>query len=286
MKYLFTFLIIISMSGFVAAQSTPSVFTYKVGKTEISLLNENQGQGNAGILIDATADILKETAPNGTFSNAINAFFIKTPDKKILADTGLGKKLFDNLSSLGVKPEDIDILLLTHMHGDHIGGMLKDDKKAFPNAKVYISELEYKYWTSDQVKNELANNVLSAYKDQIVLFTPSTPDGKKEALLPEITAIEAYGHTPGHTMFLVESANDKLLIWGDLTHAQAVQIPNPQVAVTYDVDPEQAVASRIATLQYVSKNNIPVAGMHIPDTGMGRVVVDKNNGYKFEPVAF
>jgi glyoxylase-like metal-dependent hydrolase (beta-lactamase superfamily II) len=103
-------------------------------------------------------------------------------------------------------------------------------------------------------------------------------------LLPDIQGIAAYGHTPGHTAFMVGSSGQQMLIWGDLTHATPVQMPYPQLAVTYDVDPNQAVASRMKILEYIAKNNIPIAGMHIAFPGMGHVKANSEGGYAFTPL--
>ncbi len=101
-------------------------------------------------------------------------------------------------------------------------------------------------------------------------------------LLPGIYAIATYGHTPGHTSFLLESGKEKLLIWGDLAHAMAVQMPHPEISVTYDFDPRQAADIRKKMLEYVSKNNIPIAGMHIAYPAVGKIS-EKGSGYTFTP---
>ncbi|MCL1822154.1 MAG: MBL fold metallo-hydrolase, partial [Prolixibacteraceae bacterium] len=109
-------------------------------------------------------------------------------------------------------------------------------------------------------------------------------DGPSSTLLPGICALAAYGHTPGHTMYLVESENEKFLIWGDLIHAMAIQMPYPEVAVTYDIDPVQAVKSRQETLKFIEKNKIPVGGIHIAFPGMGKISQNDKNGYVFTPL--
>jgi glyoxylase-like metal-dependent hydrolase (beta-lactamase superfamily II) len=265
------------------AQSAENVFTYRVGLFEVNTLAESIGQGNKGILIDATAEMLQKYAPEGTFPNGTNAFFIKTADMNILVDAGYGRNLFTNLKAVGIEPEHIDIVLLTHMHGDHIGGMLRDGKPSFPNAQLYLSQKEHDYWAADS-RGEQARNVLTAYKSKLHLFQPTEISQKAMPLLPGISAIAAYGHTPGHTAFMVESDNKQLLIWGDVTHAMAIQMPYPQIAVTYDVNPKDAITYRKAILEYVSKNKIPVAGAHITFPGIGAVTPDPSSGgYFFTP---
>jgi glyoxylase-like metal-dependent hydrolase (beta-lactamase superfamily II) len=198
-------------------------------------------------------------------------------------DAGYGKNLFTNLQAIGVTPEQIDVVLLTHMHGDHIGGMLRDGQPSFPNASVYLAQPEYDYWMNDS-HGEQARNVIAAYKSKLILFQPAELGKKDSLLIPGIHGIAAYGHTPGHTAYLVESGNLRLLVWGDLAHAMAIQMPYPQVAVTYDVNAIDAVSIRKEVLEYVARHKIPVAGMHIAFPGIGTVAKDPaSGGYSFTP---
>lgn len=266
------------------------VITFNVGSFAVTLLSEVQQQGKTDILVGASEEMLKQTVPNGTFPNAVNAFLVETEDNTILFDTGFGRKLFENLESYGKTTVDIDVVILTHMHGDHIGGLLRNNEKSFPAAALYIPKPEYDYWMSDEAMQKLpenrrggfinVRNVINAYKDKLHLFTPGKINGTEE-LIPGIRSIAAYGHTPGHTGYMLESEDSKLFIWGDLTHAMAIQMPYPEVAVTYDIDPEKAVEYRLQLLKYISENNIRIAGMHIQFPGIGDVKKNKSNGYDF-----
>ena len=273
------------------AQETKDIFKYQLGDYEVFLLSDGQQTGNSSILLDAAPQMQEKYIPQGTFSNAYNTFLIKAPGRNILIDAGVGAKLFENLKAIDLTPEQIDILLLTHLHGDHIGGMMKNGEKIFNRADIYISQPERDYWMSDEEMLKKPENqrdgfkqaqaVIKAYESQINYFNPNLTEEKTEILLPGFTPIAAYGHTPGHTMYMVESNDQKLLVWGDLTHAMAIQMPCPEVAVTYDTDKLQAVESRKRVLKYVSKNKIPVAGMHIAFPAIGSVKAD-GNGYVFE----
>ncbi|MDR2849960.1 MAG: MBL fold metallo-hydrolase [Verrucomicrobiota bacterium] len=270
-----------------AARAASNTFTYAVGDVKVTLLSERQQTGDKKILIGATEEMLKQTAPDGTFPNAVNAFLVRTKDQTILVDAGFGIKLFDNLKEVGLAPGDIDAVLLTHMHGDHIGGLLRDGKPAFPKADLYIATPERDYWVGATPPDSPQRQALAAYADRLHLFNARPPEDAnvRFPLLDNILPIAAYGHTPGHTVYEVSSGGKRLLIWGDLTHAMAVQMPYPQVAVTYDIDPAQAVASRKAILDYVAQKPIPVAGMHIAFPGIGTVTKHPNgDGYTFEPV--
>lgn len=295
MKNLFkTMCISLLLIGNAYAQESSSMFTYNIGDLKISLLSESQQNGKTNILIGATDEMIKEYAPDGTFPNAMNAFLVQTPDKNILFDTGIGRKLIENLASLGVTPEQIDIICITHMHGDHIGGMLKDDKAVFPNAEIYLPKPEHDYWTNQEIINKLPENnrngflnaikVVNTYKSKLHLFEPINIGTSTTTVLPGIQGIAAYGHTPGHTGFLLESKGEQFLIWADLTHAMVFQMPHPEIAVTYDTNPADAINARQAILKYVSEKNIPIAGMHIAFPGMGRVEKSGSEGYRFIPL--
>lgn len=267
----------------ITAQENAEIFKFAVGSFEITTLSEGQQKSGSSILIDATSEMIDKYAPDGTFPSACNAFLLKTPGKTILIDAGFGRNLFANLKSQNVTAEEIDIVLLTHMHGDHIGGLLHHDGKiAFPNAQLYIAQPEHDYWMNiDSRGGEQARNVIKAYKDKLQLFVPADLQNSTTELLSGISAIAAYGHTPGHTAYLLKSENSQFLIWGDLTHAMAIQMPHPEIAVTYDVNPGDAVMARKKILEYVAKNRIPVAGMHIAFPAMGNITESADEGYEF-----
>jgi len=277
----------------VSAQENPNIFTYRVGTAEVCLLSEGQGMGNADIFVGASPEMIQKAVPDGTYPRSCNAFLVRISGKNILVDTGYGRALFDNLKSLGVSPEQIDAVLITHAHGDHLGGMLKDDQAAFPKAELYISQAEYDYSMNGDARNANARKVIETCQSKLRLFEPKEIDNPlplmgsfiQDKAVAGIQAIAAYGHTPGHTLFMVVSGDEKLLIWGDLTHAMAIQMPYPQVAMTYDTNTEMAIASRLKALEYAAKNNIPIAGMHIAFPGMGKITKASGGGYVFTPLA-
>ncbi|MDR0994459.1 MAG: MBL fold metallo-hydrolase, partial [Verrucomicrobiota bacterium] len=257
------------------AQLPEGLFSYQVGRMEIILLPDQQGTGNADILLHADPDMLERLLPDGTFANAIHAFLIRTPHQTLLVDSGFGTRLPDHLEALGVAPGDIHTILLTHMHGDHIGGLLRNGQAAFPTAEIYVAQREHDYWAREAPAHSAMQTVLAQYDGRFRLFQPLSSSQPFTFLLPGIQGFAAYGHTPGHTMYLLESDGEKLLIWGDLVHAMAIQMPDPRVAVTYDVAPEEAVQTRVEVLRYVAENHLPVAGMHIPFPGMGTLQPDR-----------
>jgi len=244
---------------------------------KIFILNDVQRQGNADILLSSTADTLKKYIPDRTYPSAINAFLVQRGDSNFLFDAGLGKKLIQNLVAHNVTTANIHCIFITHCHGDHIGGLLKDSLAVFPNAQLFLNKIEYDYWQKQQ--NPLFLQVIEKYKARLRLFEiENTAENKP--LVADIEAIAAYGHTPGHTMYFVKGKNPTL-IWGDLTHVMPIQMPHPEYSVSYDVNPEQAAQVREKTLKFAAENNIQIAGMHIAE-GLGKITKSDKIGYIFE----
>ena len=199
--------------------------------------------------------------PNGELKSQILAFYVKVNDREILFDTGLrGGNIAKRLAENGVKNSDVKTILLTHLHPDHFGGLVNAEGKAtFPNAEVYVSKPEYDYWVNE-LKNDAVISALKMYKVNQFAFGDEVVAG--------VRAIDTSGHTPGHVSYLAESDGEKILIAGDIMHFQIIQLPHPEVAVKYDVDPVKAVQSRKFLLDYAAWKNIPIAGMHIMIPGV------------------
>jgi len=263
------------------AQETASVYTYKFGSADISLLQEVSKNDKPDILVNAPAEVISKYAKDGTIPGAVNAFVVQMNGKNIVIDSGFGTKLFENLRSLGIEARNVDVVLLTHLHGDHIGGMTKDGKNSFPNAKVYISQREHDYWAKGT--NEKTRDFLNMYKNQIVLFEPGEVNNSVVEVIPGVKAFVSYGHTPGHTMYQFEDGGAKILVIGDVINVAAIQFPHPEIAAVYDVDKQEASKTKVKVLEYAAENNIPVAGMHIPFPGMGYTSKNGMDGFGFKP---
>ena len=285
--------VLLSLSTPAFAAGSMEVASYQVGAVKVDMLSEKQAEGKSTLLTGLDEAKLKALLPGGTYPTAFNAFLLRTPQNTVLVDAGWSADaLLEHLKALQVAPEQIDNVVLTHMHPDHIGGLLVEGKPVFPGATVYIAGQERDYWSDDTAMNALpegkregfmkARAVLDAYGKSLQFFSPvGLEDGPTE-LLPGVKAVAAFGHTPGHTMFLIASEGQQLLLWGDLVHAVAVQTPHPEAAIIFDVDAKAAVATRQAVFASVARQNIPVGGMHVPFPGMGILTV-VGAGYVFTP---
>ncbi|MBR4784481.1 MAG: MBL fold metallo-hydrolase [Fibrobacter sp.] len=196
---------------------------------------------------------------------SVGTFLVRVDGANILFDAGFGAfggKMLSRLMSLGIAPENVQFVYLTHFHMDHIAGLISKDStgrlaKTFPNAALYASKAEYDAWMNSIPQNEMQKNIMGLYKDSLHLFEfgDELPKG--------VTTIDAVGHTPGHTAFQISN----LLVIGDLMHGYALQKDHPEINSNYDMDKPKAAESRKRILQYARDNKLLMAGMHLPPPG-------------------
>jgi glyoxylase-like metal-dependent hydrolase (beta-lactamase superfamily II) len=226
---------------------------------------------------------------------AVNAFLLERAGKCALVDTGSGNsmgptlgKLPENLRVLGVAPERIETIFLTHLHPDHSNGLVDDAGNAiYPNAEVVLHETEAAFWldrdeasgATERIRRNIAKTKVTTAPYRARVRT--VRDGEA---VPGISALLLAGHTPGHTGWLIQSGKDSLLIWGDLVHLAAIQIERPDTGLVYDVDPQAACATRRRMFDRVAADKLAVAGAHLDFPGFG-TIVRKGAGFAFEPDA-
>lgn len=225
---------------------------------------------------------------------SVNCFLLRGPDYTALVDCGSQDKmgptcgrLFENLAAAGVRPDEVDYILLTHAHPDHSCGLtdVATGARLFPNATVIANAKEIGHWFSDAEMEKAderkklryfswAREQIGPYRDgRVRTFV----DG--EEVLPGITAAECAGHTPGHTAYVVNSRGQKMVIWGDLVHIPEIQLRRPDVAMIFDYDPDMAIRTRSELLGRILSEDMLVAGMHIHFPGFGWLLKD-GNGYR------
>lgn len=220
-----------------------------------------------------------------------NSPIVNFGDRLVLFDTGMGAskafgpttgRLTKSMAEAGIKPDDIDAIVCSHAHIDHIGGIVDDAGKVlFPNAQVYLAQSDFDFWTDEgKLGSPLKDFVLHARKnlmpvrDRIKFFK----DG--EQFLPGITAISAPGHTVGHTIFNVDSGGKSFVFLGDLTHHQILLLEKPRMEFAYDSDPKQAAATRVKLLDTIAANKTPVMSYHFPWPGFGNIA-KAGDGFRY-----
>lgn len=211
----------------------------------------------------------------------INCYLIRGRGRTVLIDAGAGGfrqwggRLAANLALAGVQASDIDTVLLTHAHPDHVGGLVDAaGEMAFPGAELVIHQRELSFWmddgnlsqASERVRGNflLARKVFDRYQQRMRTFSG-------DDVLPGISAMPLPGHTPGHSGYRLESAGEGLLIWGDIVHFPQIQIVRPAVSIAFDQDPHLSAATRSRVLDVVSADKILVAGMHLGELGFARI---------------
>jgi glyoxylase-like metal-dependent hydrolase (beta-lactamase superfamily II) len=225
-----------------------------------------------------SAILLNKEGVSGSNQSSINAFLIVSGETAVLIDTGMNGELQTNLKEIGYETDAIRQIVITHMHNDHIGGLISEGRKNFSNAMVYLPENDLRFWRNSTPENKRAAEELkSVYGENLKTY------GWGDQIFPFLQAVRADGHTPGHSAFLISSEGEKLLIVSDLIHFLAVQMADPTRAVVFDVDPQTAVSTRVRLLNLAANTKIPIAGMHIPYPGIGRVAKAVNGGFIFIP---
>jgi glyoxylase-like metal-dependent hydrolase (beta-lactamase superfamily II) len=281
----------------------PGWYRMMLGDFEVTSLNDGTFPMDLEkLLTDITPKQLDEDLSRSFLTNpveaSVNGFLVNTGTKLVLIDTGAGSffgptvgKLMANLEASGYRPEQVDEIYITHMHSDHIGGLIAGGKMAFPNAVVRASQQEADYWLS-KAKMAAApaaakdgfSNAMQALQPYIAAgrFKPFNGDVE---LVPGIRAVAAPGHTPGHSLYMVESAGAKLLLWGDIMHAAAAQFPDPSVAIHYDSDMPAATEQRKKVFADAAEHRYWVAGAHLPFPGIGHLRLN-GSGYTFVHVYY
>ena len=236
------------------------------GKIETITLFDKHTNPDTSVLVGADATQKAKYLPDGKLKGNVLAFLVKMKGRAIVFDAGLPDgQIAAELKKNGLAAADVKTILMTHLHRDHYGGLIDaEGKAAFPNAEVYVSRAERNYWI-DEKKDRNVINALGQYAGRVRLFEFG------DKVLPGVTALDTSGHTPGHVSFLLKNGKEKLLIIGDLVHFPVIQLPLPEVAVRYDVDPAKAIQARKRIFDYAIENNIPMAGMHVPFPGMLRL---------------
>jgi glyoxylase-like metal-dependent hydrolase (beta-lactamase superfamily II) len=283
--------------------ANPGFYRMMLGDFEITALSDGTAAlpmeklltGTTPAKIDAA---LTKAYLKPPFDTSVNAFLVNTGTKLVLIDTGAGGmfgatlgKLVASLKASGYQPEQIDEIYITHMHVDHVGGLVTAGKIAFPNAIVRAAKADADFWLSQANLDKAPDAMKDFFKGAQASLNPYVTAGKFKPfegdteLVPGVRAVAAAGHTPGHTFYEVTSKGQKLVAWGDLMHAAAVQFPDPSVTIQFDTDPKAAAAARKKAFADAAKAGYFVAIAHVPFPGIGQLRAD-GAGYRWYPVNY
>ena len=274
----------------------PSFYRRSLGQTVVTALSDGYLDGTTDIVQGITearkAEIMRATFRQGTpLPISLNGFAIERNGRLGLVDSGGAGmnpgtgRLIGRLRAAGYAPEDVDTVMITHLHPDHILGLLDaEGNKAFPNARLVVHAAEQRYWHDDgaveacpepfRVFFGMARNVCAAYAGKV-----ETHNG--DEVFPGVTGVHLPGHTPGHSGYQVTDT-ETLLIWGDIFHIPELQVRHPECTIVFDVDGQLAVQTRKATLARVAAERLLVAGMHVGFPGFAHVHQDET-GFTLVP---
>jgi glyoxylase-like metal-dependent hydrolase (beta-lactamase superfamily II) len=283
----------------------PGYYRVMLGDFEITALSDGTVQLPMAKLLQAPADgkVQQALAANfqggDTVETSVNAYLINTGAKLVLVDTGaaglfgptLGN-LVANLRAAGYQPEQVDEIYITHMHPDHVGGLMAGTSLAFPNAVVRLDQRDVDYWLSDANMNAAPADSKGFFQGAMASVKPYVTAGKLKPfdgateLTPGVRAVPGYGHTPGHTVYQVESKGQRLVLWGDLMHVQAVQFDHPLVTIAFDSDPANAAREREQVYAEAARTGELVGGAHIAFPGLGHVRAGSAGAYTWVPLNY
>lgn len=286
----------------------PNFRRFRLGAFEITVVSDG------GAMVDGPWPIVGEDRPKGEveqlmrdnllpetrFRPGFSATVINTGAELVLIDTGNGSEgfiprpaggqLIDNLKAAGIAPEAIDLVAPTHCHVDHIGGVMEAGRPQFPNARYAVGALEYAFWDKDERMKapEGSNERKSAIMFSNVMkpLAPRTTFIKPgDAVAPGITAVEAYGHTPGHLAYHVESEGRRLLVWGDCAHHEVASLAHPEWSAFFDQEKDKGVATRKRIYDMAATERLPVLGYHTSFPSLG-MIERAGTGFRWLPVTY
>lgn len=284
-----------------ASAQAPGFYRYKVGEIEVTAINDGfvdrslEGYVKNAPIADVEAEIARLHHAKGRIRVPYNSLVLRTGGKTVLIDAGNGDSgapttgsWMTNFRAAGFDPAGVDVVLLTHLHGDHINGLrLKSGQAVFENAEIKLPQAEWAFWMDegkmasggDAMKGQFANvrRVFGPIAAKVTLLKAD------ESPVPGVTAIAAYGHSPGHTAYAITSAGRRLIMMADTTHHTSVFLKRPDWHVLFDLDPEQAAKTRRRMAELAIAEQAQVAFYHAPFPATG-YIEKVGDAYRLEPV--
>lgn len=233
---------------------------------------------------------------------SINAFLVNTGTSLVLVDSGAAScfgahlgSVLTNLKASGYQPEQVDTILLTHLHPDHVCGISKDGVANFPNATVYVSDDEAKYWLDSKQAAKLPKEKQAGYEGTVKQIKQAiAPYQAKQRFktyklgddIQGFNVINTAGHTPGHFSYELKTKGESIVFIGDIVHSHTVQFDRPETAIEYDIDPKKAVETRLKQFANFAKNGQTIAAPHLPFPGIGHIYSADGKSYQWMPIHF
>lgn len=284
--------------------SEPTHYRFKLGSFEVTTIAD----ANAFIdgpwpLIGGNVDqesvdqVMRDNLlPANKYRPGFTPMLVNTGKALVLFDTGNGERGFvprpqggwlsAQLGPAGFTPEQIDVVVLSHGHPDHIGGIIENGKPLFPNARYVTGAIDYDFWAGDKPVGDLTS-FAALYRDYIVPLADKTTMLKPDdEVVPGIRAMAAYGHTPGHLTFDIESEGKRLVFWGDCAHHHVASLARPDWLCVFDVDKEQGARTRARMFDKVATDRVAVSAFHMPFPSIGYVERRKDGGYRWIPHSY
>jgi len=290
-----------------ADKQAPSFYRYRVGDAQVNAISDgiNTVPLGDGFVLNAKKDevnaaLERAFLPKDKVSIHFAPLVINTGSKLVVIDTGNGPGSFaaskgqvgqfaSNMAAAGFDPKAVDMVVISHFHGDHINGLLGGDgKPAFPNAEVLVPATEWAYFMDDgEMSRAPAGRMQAVFKNARRVFDEGlgkqvTPYAWGKDVAPGLFAVEAIGHTPGHTAFVLSSGSDKLFIQSDVTNLPALFVTRPDWHLMFDQDPAQAEMTRRKVYDMLVADRMRVQGFHYPFPANGHVEKD-GTGYRLVP---
>jgi glyoxylase-like metal-dependent hydrolase (beta-lactamase superfamily II) len=283
--------------------SAPGYFRMMLGDFEVTALSDGTVNLPINQIMTRTTPAQVDKALAKSFlkspvETSVNGYLINTGTKLVLIDTGaaglfgptLGK-LLGNLKASGYEPEQVDEIYITHLHHDHVGGLLLGGQTAFLNAVVRVDRHETDYWLSQANMDKAPMEIQEFFHKAMISVRPYVESGRfmpfdgDTELVPGVRSVSSHGHTPGHSTYLIESKGEKLMLWGDLMHVAAVQFDVPSVTILYDTDSQSAAVQRKAAYADAAKQGYIVGAAHISFPGLGHLRAN-GKGYAWVPINY
>jgi glyoxylase-like metal-dependent hydrolase (beta-lactamase superfamily II) len=282
-------------------EQAPGFYRLRLGDFKITALSDGTASRDLAKIMskpDAVHEDFRTSHEELPTDISINCFLVDTGATKLLIDTGASAlfgatsgHLVSNMRAAGYRPEDIDAILLTHIHGDHSGGLTVAGQRVFPKALVYVDQRDVAYWLTEAEKANATPNRRRTFEESHQTVDPYIQAGKLRPfdgateLFPGVQSVPQYGHTPGHTNYMLKSDGKSLLLWGDIVHATEVQFPDPSITIEYDVNAREAIASRRHALAAAAETGYLVGGAHLSFPGLGHVRLQQGT-YTWVPAPY